>query len=837
MTNDYQKNAETISKLFLEHGADYLSNIDTDTLLRDNLYAFFDRMPQDKLQAEIDSINERLDSALLKKGITALQVKNTRTAFYDMTKQYAVQNNLFLRVSSPTFAKTESMRLMAYLHEDARQQASFRTVFLESAHHSNPDNFQATIQELEKQLTPEQKNQMDSLITEHNARSRNKFETERISLTEEEKANSWQGKNANTFLSKKIRDFQERLEAIKKDRLRPQDKYDRGIVNTALRTLINLQSIITEVANFITENMKYYESDKQNRKADKEANKNAHTAFYDVMKDAYETKGVELGALLNSGQIDAKMAETIFITDIAYIKSLRTEEQPELFSAYVKSMQEALQMQGLTYECKNSLMTMMANYENGNYDNQIQEKIKNKEFYWDKVNPDIKEKQNQDIKYTQKENQEKEETNNEANKQQEQATVKKGSPQEKMLLDGTYAAEACKIGTDIAMQKDLQTADEKTIAFLQQISQFAKKHASLDTDKINHYTALAAAALLTSDKNKELEQNMRQFNTKYFFANSEQSRITILLDATAKVDMAGVKETNPVRTLLHHAVEQALENREPEKQQEFLSTIAERVKMEKQQYYLTMEAKSFHLSARAPKALSTQEKQKRSMDLLLEKYTRKAANPHIDTFQSFTALCDRMPGKGNEKLVYDTILAGLEGNKAAIATLNHDAKQFNELNQQYGFPEIDFAVGKQQEHSNSIEIDVSQPEQPAKTEKKSRAEMLRDSFRQIDAVHIPNPEEPMTNQKGQKKEITNQQLLEAFNTGRNQDQLFEQFIAGKSTQEIQETVTMLDNQVTQEGGYRLADALDSCGLYEIKAPYSEKLMDKMYQDMEEYREF
>lgn len=834
MTNDYQKNAETISKLFLEHGADYLSNIDTDTLLRDNLYAFFDRMPQDKLQAEIDSINERLDSALLKKGITALQVKNTRTAFYDMTKQYAVQNNLFLRVSSPTFAKTESMRLMAYLHEDAGQQASFRTVFLESAHHSNPDNFQATIQELEKQLTPEQKSQMDSLITEHNARSRNKFETERISLTEEEKANSWQGKNANTFLSKKIRDFQERLEAIKKDRLRPQDKYDKGIVNTALRTLINLQSIITEVANFITENMKYYESDKQNRKADKEANKNAHTAFYDVMKDAYETKGVELGALLNSGQIDAKMAETIFITDIAYIKSLHTEEQPELFSAYVKSMQEALQMQGLTYECKNSLMTMMANYEKGNYDNQIQDKIKNRDFHWDKTNPDIKEKQGQDIK---NEQQEAEKTNNEPGKQQEQTAVKKGSPQEKILLDGTYAAEACKIGTDIAVQQDPQTADEKTIAFLQQISQFAKKHASLDADKINHYTALAAAALLTSDKNKELEQNMRQFNTKYFFANSEQSRVMILLDATAKVDMAGVKETNPVRTLLHSSITQALENRKPEKQQEFLSTIADRVKMEKQQYYLTIEAKSFHLSAQAPKALSSPEKQKRSMDLLLEKYTRKATNPHIDTFQSFTALCDRMPGKDNEKLVYETILAGLGGNEAAIATLNHDAKQFNELNQQYGFPEIDFAVEKQQEHSNSIEIDVSQPEQPAKAERKSRAEMLRDSFRQIDAVHIPNPEEPMANQKEQKKEITNQQLLDAFNTGRNQDQLFEQFIAGKSTQEIQETVTMLDNQVTQEGGYRLANALDSCGLYEIKAPYSEKLMDEMYQDMEEYREF
>ena len=95
----------------------------------------------------------------------------------------------------------------------------------------------------------------------------------------------------------------------------------------------------------------------------------------------------------------------------------------------------------------------------------------------------------------------------------------------------------------------------------------------------------------------------------------------------------------------------------------------------------------------------------------------------------------------------------------------------------------------------------------------------------------------MANQKEQKKEITNQQLLDAFNTGRNQDQLFEQFITGKSTQEIQETVTMLDNQVTQEGGYRLADALDSCGLYGIKAPYSEKLMDEMYQDMEEYREF
>ena len=81
--------------------------------------------------------------------------------------------------------------------------------------------------------------------------------------------------------------------------------------------------------------------------------------------------------------------------------------------------------------------------------------------------------------------------------------------------------------------------------------------------------------------------------------------------------------------------------------------------------------------------------------------------------------------------------------------------------------------------------------------------------------------------------ITEEQFVKAFNTGQNQEQLFAQFINGKSMDEIQQAVTMLDNSISEEGCFRLSAALEDCGLSNITAPYTEKLMDSIYQDMDE----
>lgn len=834
-SDETKQSTEEIAKLFLEHGADYLSNADTDDFMRGQFYAFLNETPREHLQEKIDEISGYLDKGLLQKSVTAIQMKNTREAFYDMAKQYADKNGLYLRVSSPEFAKAEARRLASYLDSTKEQPASFRTVFLEAAHKSNPDSFQATIQELEKGLTLEQKGQLDALVMEHNGRSRNKFETETVLLSDADKAHSWQSKGADSFFEKKCRDFQERLEDLKAERLRPKDKYDRGIVHKALRTLINLQGLVTEIANFVSETMKYYESDKKNRAMDKQQAIPHASAFYDVMQDAYKTKGIELGALLNSGKIDITTAEDVFITDIAYIKSLKAKDQQELFSSYAGSIKDALKMEGLTYECKNALMTFVANYENGNYDEKITEKIAKKEFRWDDVT--IQPGREQTPPEQQKQD-------GPAVGTGESQTIKKGSPQEKLFMEGKRTEDAYKIGLAVAARTDLN-ADEKMMDFVTKVSAFAHKYeGQLTNDQVNAYAAIAVAVLLTKDNSQELANHMMQFNTKYFSADSEPAHIKMLLDASARIDLAGVKDNNPMREVLHEAISHALNNKTAEEKQAILSAIADRVKQPKQQYLLTLEAKQLGLSAQAPNALKSEKKQQERIEILAEKYIRKAStNRNLETAQDFIALCDRIPAEDGAQLVFGKTKELLAGNTKAVQLLEQDAKAFNKLNKENHLPTIPFTKpGPILQTQPKTNTERSKAEKNADNRPKTRAEILRQSFEREKNLHAFDPAETelksqvmAEKQEAQKTtpSITEEQLVKAFNTGQNQEHLFAQFINGKSMDEIQQAVTMLDNSISEEGCFRLSAALEDCGLSNITAPYTEKLMDSIYQDMDE----
>ena len=183
----------------------------------------------------------------------------------------------------------------------------------------------------------------------------------------------------------------------------------------------------------------------------------------------------------------------------------------------------------------------------------------------------------------------------------------------------------------------------------------------------------------------------------------------------------------------------------------------------------------------------------------------------------------------------------MAGNTKAVQLLEQDAKAFNQLNQENHLPTIPFTKPGPILQTQP-KTEKNKTEKNAENRPKTRAEILRQSFEREKNLHAFDPAETelksqvmAEKQESQKTtpSITEEQLVKAFDTGRNQEQLFAQFINGKSMDEIQQAVTMLDNSISEEGCFRLSAALEDCGLSNITAPYTEKLMDSIYQDMDE----
>ena len=60
-SDETKQSTEEIAKLFLEHGADYLSSADADDLMRGQLYTFLNEAPREHLQEKIDEIMKLLE--------------------------------------------------------------------------------------------------------------------------------------------------------------------------------------------------------------------------------------------------------------------------------------------------------------------------------------------------------------------------------------------------------------------------------------------------------------------------------------------------------------------------------------------------------------------------------------------------------------------------------------------------------------------------------------------------------------------------------------------------------------------------------------------------------
>ena len=79
---------------------------------------------------------------------------------------------------------------------------------------SKPEDFQATINILDRTLSREGRKTLDAAIKSNNKQNINKYETRRIKLSEAEKDSSWQKISAESIKARRLRDFRIELDNL-----------------------------------------------------------------------------------------------------------------------------------------------------------------------------------------------------------------------------------------------------------------------------------------------------------------------------------------------------------------------------------------------------------------------------------------------------------------------------------------------------------------------------------------------------------------------------------------------------------------------------------------------
>ena len=145
-------------------------------------------------------------------------------------------------------------------------QNKFKYSVIEQARKTKGDDFQATIDILDRSLDFEGRKTLDKAVQLNNKSSNiNKFETRRIQLSEHEKDKSWQKFNAQTMFSKKLKNFKEEWRDIKANKEIPNDKCDSKGLNRLIIGYINIQAYISKVYDFMADMIDYYSGSKYKR--------------------------------------------------------------------------------------------------------------------------------------------------------------------------------------------------------------------------------------------------------------------------------------------------------------------------------------------------------------------------------------------------------------------------------------------------------------------------------------------------------------------------------------------------------------------------------------------
>lgn len=444
----YQPAVDKSIALFTGQGEQYgQQNRIMDNFMRSQFANIMSSVGDVHKQDIVDEIGRTLDAKIKEQGFETDRDIKIREAFVDVTKHYSEDNNFRLRISNFDKAEKQAESLSKILDVDtdglskeevdiAKEQArnKFKYSVMEQARKTKGDDFQATIDILDKSLDFDGRKILDKAVQLNNKSSNiNKFETRRIKLSKHEKDKSWQKFDAQTMFSKKLKNFKEEWRDIKANKEIPHDKCDSKGLNKLIIGYINIQAYISKVCDFMADMIDYYsgskykdqkeETKKSESKAENQAGKDAENTkdaaenstkdagqgeahdenktadagskqqesgkpdmspFYGVVKEAYKENGKNLAVMMDIGRLDKDTAEELFVKSVSYIQTQDKLKQDELYESFASGLQDAIADPNISFETKQVLTGFVINYEFDNYKDKIQENIE-KGCRWDDI--------------------------------------------------------------------------------------------------------------------------------------------------------------------------------------------------------------------------------------------------------------------------------------------------------------------------------------------------------------------------------------------------------------------------------------------------------------------
>ena len=444
----YQPAVDKSIALFTGQGEQYgQQNRIMDNFMRSQFANIMSSVGDVHKQDIVDEISRTLNAKIKEQGFETDRDIKIREAFIDVTKHYSEDNNFRLRISNFDKAEKQAESLSKILEVNtdglskeevdiAKEQArnKFKYSVMEQARKTKGDDFQATIDILDKSLDFDGRKILDKAVQLNNKSSNiNKFETRRIKLSEHEKDKSWQKFDAQTMFSKKLKNFKEEWRDIKANKEIPHDKCDSKGLNKLIIGYINIQAYISKVCDFMADMIDYYsgskykdqkeETKKSESKAENQAGKDAENTkdaaenstkdagqgeahdenktadagskqqesgkpdmspFYGVVKEAYKENGKNLAVMMDIGRLDKDTAEELFVKSVSYIQTQDKLKQDELYESFASGLQDAIADPNISFETKQVLTGFVINYEFDNYKDKIQENIE-KGCRWDDI--------------------------------------------------------------------------------------------------------------------------------------------------------------------------------------------------------------------------------------------------------------------------------------------------------------------------------------------------------------------------------------------------------------------------------------------------------------------
>ena len=690
----YQQTIHETVALLNKYGTEFGKTKETDDFIKSQFAELMSDVKKSDLQDVIDSIGREMEKETKKQGFESDIDKAKKMVLNNIVKEYGTDNNVRLFVSNPIKAETIAEDLMKILQngdkrakglsdeEQAQTKAQtitdFKFAILETEKVSNPADFQAAINILDKQLDFEGRKALDSAIKHNNKTNQNKYETHRIKLTEKEKDSSWQKFEDNSRMNRRLKEMQDSLKEWKKNLERPKDKYDTGFINFALRTLTNLENLITEAVTFIADSIAYHTpsntADKDKKEEEKQPEHDAsESPFYGIMKEAYKTKGITQACLMTSGILTKEEAENIFVMDVSYIRAQGKETQKELFDNYVQGLTQAMgaSEDKVSEEVKVQLQSFIAKYEAGQYEADIEKNIKDG-CSWDKVykfeewnkraeqagktfNTEVKSK--------------------EVKREEKEVPDKPESSGFRNYADGCY-----KIAMDVVrktINKEYPNADAAVKDMHDRIESF-KAESNMRDNQVVRYSRLTnilADELAARNGTKEARDIMSKI--------SEGCEKTTGVDRAMDLLKASMQESKgEIRQVFHEYLENTLGKMSTEKEkQEFITKMAEKIPLSydkgsfgyKQQFILANEAREFGLRAEGKKGLSNNNDVRRVAGYVADLYKKQAnGEKGISAYKAYVALCERCSTTEEKDLVKNTVREKLSRETYALTAMTKD---------------------------------------------------------------------------------------------------------------------------------------------------------------------